>query len=335
MFTVRTSSYLSLLTSHNMKATLRHYLELHLVVGILAFTAILGLLLRGITPLALVFWRTLLAAIGLTVLIKMENGAWRMEHEMQQRAFRFPFSIFHFPFKKILPLLAVGALLAVHWMLFFGAARLANASVCLAGISTGSLWTAFLEPLFFRRRVRPLEVALGLVVLVGLYVIFVFEFDRFLGLVVAVLAAGLAALFSVLNAKLTPHYPPRMLTLWEIIGAWLTACVALPVYHFVIAPDEPVHFWPQGFDWLWLGLLAGVCTVYAYSAMAGLLRVFSAFTINLTINLEPIYGIAVAFLLFGESERMTTGFYLGAAIVLAAVLAYPALSRRGKKLPAV
>lgn len=322
-----------------MKATLRHYLELHLVVGILSFTAILGLLLEGITPLSLIFWRTLLAVVGLSMVLKIsrsKNEKQKMKNEKVRRGSLLPSSFFtscfsfFSDFKKILPLLALGALLAVHWILFFGAARLANASVCLAGISTGSLWTAFLEPLFLRRRLRGLEVVLGLVVVVGLYVIFLFEFDKLLGLVVAVVSAVLASLFSVLNARITTRYDARMLTLWEMVGANLTALVILPVYHLVIAPNEPVRFWPQGWDWLWLALLAGVCTVYAYSAMARLLRVFSAFTLNLAINLEPIYGIVMAVLIFGNRERMTTGFYFGAAIVLAAVLAYPWLSRRGR-----
>ena len=310
-----------------MKATLRHYLELHLIVGILSFTAILGLLLEGITPLSLIFWRTLLAVVGLSIVLGMEKGK---KETGKSAAVSSPFSLLPSPLKTILPLLALGALLAVHWVMFFGAARLANASVCLAGISTGSLWTAFLEPLFLRRRLRGLEVALGLVVVVGLYVIFLFEFDKLLGLVVAVASAVLASLFSVLNARITARYDARMLTLWEMVGANLTALVILPVYHFIIAPNEPVRFWPQGWDWLWLALLAGVCTVYAYSAMARLLRVFSAFTLNLSINLEPIYGIVMAVLIFGNRERMTTGFYFGAAIVLAAVLAYPWLSRRGR-----
>ncbi len=312
-----------------MKATLRHYLELHLIVGILSFTAILGLLLEGITPLSLIFWRTALAVVGLSIVLRMDNGQWIMDNGQRQTS-HYPLSIVHYQFKKILPLLALGALLAVHWVMFFGAARLANASVCLAGISTGSLWTAFLEPLFLRRRLRGLEVGLGLVVVVGLYVIFLFEFDKILGLAMAVASAVLASLFSVLNARITARYDARMLTLWEMVGANLTALVILPVYHLVVAPNEPVRFWPQGWDWLWLALLAGVCTVYAYSAMARLLRVFSAFTLNLAINLEPIYGIVMAVIIFGNRERMTTGFYFGAAIVLAAVLAYPWLSRRGR-----
>ncbi len=306
-----------------MKPTLRHYLELHLIVFILSFTAILGLLLRGISPLSLVFWRTGLAALG----VRMAGLRWRNE-----RSVTSPQSARSTPQSKIpWPLLAIGALLAVHWVLFFGAARLANASVCLAGISTGSLWTAFLEPLINRRRLRGLEVVMGLVVLVGLYVIFVFEFDRILGLLVAVAAAGLAAVFSVLNARLSPRYNALTMTFWEMIGAGLTATVALPIYHFVLSPNDPAWFWPHGFDWLWLAMLAGVCTVYAYSATVRLLRVFSAFTFNLAINLEPVYGIGLAFLIFGESERMTTGFYVGAAIVLASVLAYPWLNSRSER----
>ncbi|MCY7351647.1 MAG: DMT family transporter [Cytophagaceae bacterium] len=306
-----------------MKPTFRHFLELHLVVLILGFTAILGLLVT-VSPLALVFWRTGLAAIGLWVVNR--GLQYRIKGVGQAQ---FTKSALLPPNRIIFKFLAIGVLVAAHWLLFFGAARVANASVCLAGIATASLWTALLEPLLTGRRLSALEIVLGLIVLAGLYVIVLADVTHLWGLLLAVVSAGLAALFSILNAQFTRHFNALTMTFWEMLGACLTTAVALLIYYgYVSTGTERLSFWPIGIEWLWILVLAGACTVYAYSATVRLLRVFSAFSFNLAINLEPVYGIGLAVLIFGDRERMTSGFYVGAVTVLAAVLIYPWLDRR-------
>jgi drug/metabolite transporter (DMT)-like permease len=280
------------------QATWQDHLHLHFIVLICGFTAILGLFI-SIPPVELVFFRTLLAFLGLGGLLYYR---------------RIPFRIGGRETSKIL---ATGMLIAAHWILFFGAARVANASVCLAGMATSSLWTSILEPLMGGRRIRLLEIGIGLVVIAGLYVIFHFEFNHALGMTMAVGSAMLAALFSVLNSRFSRRQNAFVITFYEMLGAFLGTAVFLPFYAAWVVPDHQLHLSPTLSDWLWIGLLALVCTVYAYSAAA----------MNLTINLEPVYGIILAFLIFRDSERMTPGFYLGTLIILASVLSYPLLNQ--------
>jgi drug/metabolite transporter (DMT)-like permease len=229
-----------------------------------------------------------------------------------------------------LKLLATGLVIALHWSLFFGAARIANVSVCLAGMATGSLWTSLLEPLFFRRRLRFVEVTLGVVVMAGLYLIFRFEIDRAVGLSMAVFSAMLASIFTIINSQFTRRYPPMVITFYEMSGAFGGSLLFLGLY-LAFGLEKPSALWPKPADWLWISILAFVCTVYAYSASVWLMRKFSAFAVNLTVNLEPVYGIMLAWLFFGDRERMTTGFYIGTLIILVAVLVYPALNRKLNK----
>jgi drug/metabolite transporter (DMT)-like permease len=291
-----------------MKPKLADYLHLHFVVLIWGFTAVLGLLADSVSAWGLVIQRTLWAAVGLGVVMLV-----RRQKVQISRAER-------------VKLLAVGVILAVHWFTFFGSARIANASISLAGLATGSLWCSLLEPLFYHRKIRLLEVGLGLVAMVGLYVIFHFEFNHALGLGLAVLTALLSAIFTILNSQFVKHHDALTITFYEMLGASATGIILALVYQQLV-PTDPITLVPTDpVDWLWIFTLAGVCTVYAYTAAVWLMKKFSPFAVNLTVNLEPVYGIMLAVLIFGEKEKMTTGFYAGGAIILAAVLAYPLLS---------
>ncbi|MBC8154435.1 MAG: DMT family transporter [Bacteroidetes bacterium] len=298
------------------KPALADYLHLHFLVFIWGFTAILGLLLEPLSAPALVAWRTLLAAGGLGVVLAARGGAtWAQVRNL--------------PLAKCWPLLATGGIIALHWAAFFGAARLANASVCLAGMATGSLWTSVLEPLITRRKIRAVEVVLGGVVLAGLYLIFRFEFDRGAGLAMAVFSAMLASVFTILNSRFTHQYDALVISFYEMVGAFIGSLGFLAGYLALAnAPGGWATLVPVGWQWVWMALLAFVCTVYAYTAAVRLLRKFSAFAANLIVNLEPVYGIGLAYLVFGDSERMTAGFYAGTLVILVAVLIYPVLIRR-------
>jgi drug/metabolite transporter (DMT)-like permease len=290
---------------------LRDYLKLHFIVLLWGFTAILGKLLT-VPPVELVFWRTLLAAIGLAVLLLGRRQPWRI------------------PAGQAVRLLAVGALVAAHWITFFLAARLSSVSVCLAGLATLALWTSLLEPLLLWRRVRGYEVGLGLITMVGLYLVSQAEFDQLLGLGVAVVSAGISALFSVLNAKLVKQHSPLRLTFYEMLGACLSIALFFPFYSRYFTQGRGLQLTWHGYDWLWLGLLAGACTVYAFSTSVELMKRISPFAVNLTINLEPVYGIVLAVLVFGRQERMATGFYLGTLLIVFSVLIHPLVARRMK-----
>lgn len=294
---------------------LKHYLHLHFIVLIWGFTAILGLLLEPLGAPALVVIRTGLAAAGLWAVLRF----WKSAESNVPNPTTYP--------RDRWKLLATGGLIAIHWFAFFWAARLANASVCLAGMATSSLWASILEPLILKRRVKLIEVVLGAVVMSGLYLIFRFEFDKVAGLAVAVFSALLAALFTIINSRFTNRYSSLVIAQREMTGAFLTSLLLTVIYVAVAHPPLHELTLQRPGQWLWMAVLAFVCTVYAYTAGVGLLRKFSPYMAILTVNLEPVYGILLAVLIFGNSERMTGGFYAGTLVILLAVLSYPFLVR--------
>ncbi|HEX9959175.1 MAG TPA: DMT family transporter [Fibrella sp.] len=299
--------------------SLRDYLHLHFLVVIWGFTAILGLLLEPLGAPALVALRTGLAALGLIVVLRVRPDKKQSGNLPEQEQARDQWA-----------LLATGGLIAVHWFAFFWAARLANASVCLAGMATSSLWASALEPIILKRRIKAIEVLMGVVVMSGLYLIFRFEFDKVAGLAMAVFSAMLAALFTIINSRFAQRHTPLLIARQEMIGAFLTSAVLCTLYIAVAHPPLAELLPQRPAQWLWLLLLAFVCTVYAYTAGVSLLRKFSPYMAILTVNLEPVYGILLAVLIFNDRERMTAGFYIGTLVILLAVLAYPFLLKNEK-----
>jgi drug/metabolite transporter (DMT)-like permease len=228
---------------------------------------------------------------------------------------------------EVIKLFFTGSLIAGHWILFFTSARVATASVCLAGMATTSFWTSLLEPLVLKKRIRWFEVFLGIIVIIGLYIIFHFEFNHALGLLLALISAFLAALFTVINSQFAKVQHHHAITFYEMMGACLSIVLFSPFYKMWFAKDHALHLHIAGFDLLYISILALICTVYAYSASIGLMKKISAFSVNLTVNLEPVYGIILAVIIFGEREKMNPGFYIGAAIILFSVLAHPFLNK--------
>lgn len=294
---------------------LKDYLHLHFIVMIWGITAILGLLI-SLPSLELVFYRTLIASIGVGLIVYFRKQTLKVTP------------------RELLKIVSVGVLISLHWILFFWSARVSTASVCLAGMATTSLWTAFLEPLVNRSRIKWYEVALGLLVISGLLVIFQFETGYWLGLSMALFSAMLAALFSVFNGRLTMKHSPYQITFYEMAAASLFALIFMPISSQFLTDGEPIQWAWKGMDWVWILILSGVCTVYAFSASVELMKRLPVFSINLTINLEPVYGIVLAVIVFGEKEKMTPQFYLGTLIILISVLIYPAFNywNRRKKV---
>ncbi|WP_424961869.1 DMT family transporter [Ekhidna sp.] len=289
----------------------KDYLTLHFIVLIWGFTAILGLLI-DIPSVEVVFFRTLIAAIGLFVLLKL----WKRSLKINSR-------------KHLLQILGTGSLIALHWILFFLSARISNASVCLAGMATCSLWTSLIEPLSQGRKIKRFEVMLSIIAFIGIAVIFNVEFDYLAGLLTAVLSAFIASVFTVINGRLTKTYDPYVITYYEMVGACLSIAAFFPIYSIYFV--ESLSLAPSLSDWFYLSMLAIVCTVYAYSVSVELMKRLSAFSINLVVNLEPVYGIILALIIFGDSEEMSPGFYGGTLLILTSVLLYPLLNRRYKK----
>ena len=291
-----------------MKPTVVDYFKLHFIVFLFGFTAILGKLI-SIPSVEMVFYRTLLASIGMAALIFFTR-----------KSFALPST------KDFWKLMLTGLIVAVHWLAFFGSGRVSNPSVSLVGFATCSFWAAFLEPIAKRKKIRPMEVGLGIAVLVGLYIIFSFDFNYPLGLALGI-ASGLAgAIFSVINSKLVTRISSHAITFYEMMSACIGITIFFPFYQTYFA-NGPLRLLPSGMDWFYLAVLGWVCSVYAYSQMIELTKKLSVFFIQLALNLEPVYGIGFAILIFGQQEVMGWSFYVGTLIILTAVALYPMLKR--------
>lgn len=282
------------------------FIHLHFVVLVWGFTAILGQLIT-LPPVEMVFYRTLLAALGIWVYAK-----WKKKPLLYDSA-------------TIIKLILIGFLVAAHWILFFLSARLATISVCLVGIATTAFWTSILEPLLTRRRFQWVEVALGLSVISGIYIILYYEFEIALGLLVAILSAIIASIFTILNSKMVKNTNPFAVAFYEMSGATVAIVFFFPVYAYQFSDGLELRL--SGLDWLYVCLLAFVCTDYAYTAAVHLMKRISAYSVNLTVNLEPVYGILLAVLIFKDEEVLTLQFYIGACIIILSVLLHPVLNK--------
>jgi len=291
-----------------MSASYKDYILLHFIIILWGFTAILGLLIK-IPPVELVFYRTMLAALGLSAIILLQKIRIFIE---------VPYT---------LKLIGTGFLISAHWILFFGSARLSTASVCLAGMATTSFWTSLLEPIAKGQKIRLMEVFFGLLIIVGLYLIFHFEFNHAVGLLLALGSAFLAATFTVINSQLTHVQNQYVISFYEMLGACIATGIFLPIYAYSFAENGVLQLTPSQMDWIYLSILAFVCTVYPFAISIELMKRISAFLVNLSVNMEPVYGIILAFLIFGDKEKMNAGFYLGTLIILFSVILYPVIRR--------
>lgn len=306
-------SYGSLLLASNREAGERRcgistFLQLHLLVIIFAATTILGRLATVSAPV-LITWRCLLAAAGafLWVALMRNRKIW-------------------LGWRKVAKLLGVGAIIGLHWLCLFGAVKLANVSIALAGLATLSLFTAFTEPLLTRRRIRPFEVALGLLVLAGIALIAGAETGHILGLGIALLSALLAAVFLVLNRTIViGGGDPMVMVGWEMVASTLVCFLAVPIFDPAGLPALAIG---NGMDWLWIVILAWGCTVFAQALTNRLLRTITAYDFNLAANFEPVYGIIAAALIFGEHAKLSPAFYAGAFTIVLANFIHPTLQRR-------
>jgi len=275
-------------------------LQLHLIVFLLAITGIIGREITLPAP-ALVAWRSALASLGAV--------AWVLA---VQRIPVLP------PRRGLLAMLGVGVVIGLHWMCFFGSIQLSNVSVALAGFATTSLFTSFTEAWFERRPVKRFEVFVGLLVVAGILLIGGSLRGQLAGLGLAILAAILAAVFPVLNRHLVRGHAPLVIVTWEMAAACLT-CLA--VVSWVGGYAGLLAVSPQDFGWLLV--LALLCTVFAHGFHVHLLRSLSAYTSNLAINFEPVYGMVMAAWIFHEYQSLTPTFYAGALVIVSANLLHP------------
>jgi drug/metabolite transporter (DMT)-like permease len=291
-----------------LKPTLADYFKLHFIVFLFGFTAILGKLV-SLPPVEMVFYRTLFAAVGMGALLYFIKGTFALPAK-----------------KDFWKLILTGLVVALHWLTFFGSGRVSNPSVSLVGFATCSFWAALIEPIAKGKKIRPMEVGLGIAVLIGLYVIFSFDFHYVRGLLLGIASGLTAAIFSVINSKLVARISSYTITFYEMIAACMGIVLFFPFYKTYLS-DGGLHLAPSAADWFYLALLGWVCSVYAYSQMIDLSKKLSVFFIQLALNLEPVYGIGFALLIFGKQEVMGWNFYAGTLIILTAVALYPVLKR--------
>ena len=277
----------------------KNVLILHFTVLIWGFTGVLGGLL-SISAVHLVWYRVLIAALSLFVY------------------FIFTQKSIHVTKEKLLQFLMVGGVVGVHWVLFFHSIKISTVSVTLVTLSSLTLFTSILEPLINRKKISKADVAIGLIIILGIYLIFKFEFQYVWGIVFGLAAALCASIFSILNARMVKSTSPTVITFYEMLGAFFWVSLIM-----VFMGDFNEKMWLQDADWAYILLLGVVCTAVAYVLGVAVMKELSAFTVALTTNMEPIYGIILAVLIFGQQETMSLGFYIGALIILGAVLVYP------------
>lgn len=287
---------------------IKSYIYLHIIVFIWGFTAILGHLI-SLSALPLVWYRIVIAVITLILVFVIRKQSFRISK------------------KRLVQILAAGIVIALHWLTFFWAIKVSNISVTLACISTGAFFASILEPIFYKRKVIYYEVFLGLVVIGALGLIFSVSGDYVEGIVLALIAAFLSALFSIINAKLVVHCPAYLITFYEMVGG----LIILSLFLLFSGGFTLEFFQVSAHDWFWLIILGVFCTAFAFLGSVYILKDLSPYTVMLTINLEPVYGILLALVLFKDNEKMNSAFYIGAALILSTVIANGIIKNRKKR----
>ncbi len=276
----------------------KNYLHLHLLVFIAGFTAILGELIT-IGSLELVWYRMAIAGLLMFIYIKII----KLNIKITKKTF-LQFSI-------------AGIIIALHWITFFEAINQANVSIALAMFSSGAFFASFIEPIFFKRRILTYEILFGITVILGVFLITSSEMGYINGIILGLLSALFSTLFAVVNGRFIERYNATVISFYEFISgvAFLTI--------FILATGNTFNaefFTLSNSDWIYIFILASVCTAYAFIGAVEVMRYISPFTVILSYNLEPIYGITLALVLFPETEKMSPQFYIGAILVLVTVL---------------
>lgn len=291
-----------------MNSTKIAYIKLHIAVLLFGLTAILGAKIQ-LAALELVWWRVLLTCVSLLFLIQ------------------FGRQLKSIPRKYIFQFLGIGIIIALHWICFFGAIKLSNASITLVCMATQSFFTALTEPVILKEKIKGYELFLGVLMVPGMFLIVngVSE-GMLLGIGVGLLSAFFGALFTSFNKKLVHVSDSKNITFLELGAAWLFITVLLPFFR-----NSEIPFIPQGNDWMYLVILALLCTTLAFVLALQALEYISAFASNLIVNLEPIYGIILAIFFLNENEELSLSFYAGVIVILGAIFLYPFIKKKYTK----
>lgn len=283
----------------------RSYMFLHISVFLWGFTAILGSWI-SLSASVLVWWRVAFTTLTLLLIPGMVQKLRALE------------------IRRLWTFVGIGVVVAVHWVCFYGAIKLANASVALICMSVTSLFTAFIEPLFTNRRLRGIDLGYGLMIIPAIILTTKgITWEMMSGFWIGIIAAFLSALFAVLNKKYIGDTSPTLITTIEMGAAWIFLSLCAPALFFL----DSTQLMPTTQDIYFLLMLAIMCTVVPYILHLKAYEHVSAFDSNLIVNLEPVYGIFMAVILLGEHRSLTTPFYIGVCLIFVIVLSYP-LTRR-------
>ena len=274
------------------------FIQLHIAVFLAGFTAILGKLIT-LNEGLLVWYRMFITSVTLITILYFTKELEKLS------------------LKKVLKIFGVGAIVGLHWISFYGSIKYSNVSVALTCFSAIGFFTAFLEPLIMRRRVDVIEVLFGLLAIIGIYLIFDFYPQYKTGILFGVISALLASIFPILNKTLLKKFSAKTITLYEMTGGVIALTLVIPFY---LKYFPAAYYLPTVSDWLWLLVLSWLCTVLTFVLALNALKKISPFTANLAYNLEPIYGILLAFMIFKENQYLSAGFYYGVGLILLAVI---------------
>ena len=288
------------------------FLQLHLAVFLAGFTGILGRLIT-LNEGLLVWYRLLISSATMWVLFLLLKKIQKIS------------------FIDILKITGVGFIAAMHWVTFYGSIKSANVSVALVCFSSVGFFTALLEPLIFKKRIDITELLLGVVVMIGIYIIFRFDPKYEIGIIIGIISAILGSLFPILNKSLLHRVGVETLLSYELTGGFLVLTILLPFYLHYFPSNQ---FLPGWMNLFWLLVLSWACSVWAFQLSANALKKLSAFTVNLTYNLEPVYGILLAFVVYHENKELSRWFYIGFALIGLALAIHIILLRKNeKKIP--
>ena len=290
-----------------MDSKLKNYAHLHFIVFIWGFTAILGKLIT-IDALPLVWYRMGIASILILAFIAFKRYSLKVSK------------------RTLLTLALAGGALALHWVTFFMAIKVSNVSIALATMSTGAFFTALIEPIWYGRQIIWYELFFGIIAILGLVLIFKVETQYGVGILLALLSAFLSVIFTLINGKLVKKEKPSLISFYELgIGVLL-----LTVFLGLQGGFTREFFQLSQYDWIFIVILASFCTAYAFIGGVQVMKYISPYTVILTVNLEPVYGIILAYIILGDSEKMNPMFYVGAVIILATVIANGIIKNQGK-----
>jgi drug/metabolite transporter (DMT)-like permease len=277
--------------------SIKSYLNLHLIVFIWGFTAVLGALIT-IDAENLVWFRMLFASVFIALFLVSKRKSFTVSAA----------SLAKFIF--------VGLLIALHWIFFFTAIHISNVSITLSIFSLGAFFASLLEPLFYGRKVLLYEVFFGLIIIAGLALIMQVEVKYLHGMYYALASIILGVLFTLMNGKLISNHDPSVITFYEFVAGFFF----ISIYFLIKGKFDVDFFMMSTNNWLLLFVLASVCTAYAFTASVKVMQKLSPYTVMLTTNLEPVYGIVLSYFILGGKEKMSTEFYIGALIIVITVI---------------